>query len=260
MIRTLWIAVVALAATAIGVAQQDAKAFLKQVQQKYRNAKSWDMKVDMTVEMRLGTNSMKQQITSAFAIQRPNRIAAKLSSGGAVTQEFYSDGKTAYLYNPNAKEYIKMPVPADVGSSTAQLLGVVGMLLNFLDQDLDKMGPDTQFQMRGTQTVSGRQAQVVEIRQKRNNSSTVTRIFVGAQDRLVYRVEYTETQRMQSGQGNNAQPMERTTTATATLQYVSFDKPIPASRFQFKPPKDAKEVQPPQQGQPMTPPPPSRGR
>ncbi|MCS7301180.1 MAG: DUF2092 domain-containing protein, partial [Fimbriimonadales bacterium] len=94
--RTVWIAAVALAATATGVAQQDAKSFLKQVQQKYRNAKTWDMKVDMTIEMKMGTNSMKQQITSAFAMQRPNRIAAKVSLGGIPTQEVYSDGKTAY--------------------------------------------------------------------------------------------------------------------------------------------------------------------
>lgn len=203
---------------------------------------------------------MKQQISSTFAMQRPNRIAAKLNSGGNV-QEIYSDGKTAYLYNPNAKEYLKMPVPADVGSSTSQLLGVVGLLLNFLDQDLDKVGQDAQFQMRGTQNVSGRQVQVVEIRQKRNNGSTVTRLFVGVQDRLVYRVEYTETQRMQGGQGANQQPVERTTSASATLQYLSFDRPIPASRFRFTPPKGAREVQPPQMGQSApSPQSPGRGR
>lgn len=257
--RTLWIAAIALASIAMGAAQQDAKAFLKQVQQKYRNAKTWDMKVDMTLEMKIGANSMKQQITSNLAIQRPNRVAAKLNFGGTATREIYSDGKTLYLYEPAANQYAKTTAPTEMGGSTAQLLGAVGMLLSFLDQDLDKVGSDVQFQMRGTATLSGRQVRVVEIRQKLNNGSVVTRVFVGTQDRLVYRVEYSETVRMQGGQGNNAQPVERTVTATATLHYLSFDKPIPASRFQFKPPKDAKEVQLPQAGAPIAPPQPPKG-
>ncbi|MFN3689869.1 MAG: LolA family protein [Fimbriimonadales bacterium] len=258
--RTLWIAAIALASTAIGATQQDAKALLKQVQQKYRNAKTWDMKVDITFEIKIGANAMKQQITSTLAIQRPNRIAAKLSSSGVVLREVYSDGKTVYLYNPSTKQYMKMAAANEIGSSTAQLLGEVGMLLSFLDQDLDKLGADTQFQMRGTETVAGKRVQVVEIRQKLTNGSSVTRVFIGTQDRLVYRVEYTETLRTQSGQGSNAQPLERVTTATANLQYLSFNKPIPASRFQFKPPKDAKEMPPPQLGAPMAPQPPQGGR
>lgn len=254
--RTVWTAVCVLAATALGVAQQDAKAFLKQVQQKYRNAKSWDMQIDMTVEVKMGTNSSRQQVSTALAMQRPNRIAAKVDSGGIRVREIYSDGKTVYAYNPNQKQYQKRPAPPSFEGSTALLLGEAGLLLQFLDQDLDKMPENTQFQMRGTQPMGGKQTQIVEIRQGRGDGSNLTRLFVGTQDRLVYRVEYNETRRVPTGGqggGQSAQQVQFSTTVTATLRYRSFDKPIPASRFRFTPPKDAKELKPPQ-GQPTTPP------
>jgi len=252
--KTLWIAVVVLTATAIGTAQQDAKAFLKQVQQKYRNAKSWEVSIDMTVEMNFGGNSNKQQISSTIAMQRPNRVAAKIgASAFAPPREVYSDGQTVYEYVPSAKQYLKRPAPPDLKGGNARLLGEAGMLMGIADQNLDELGPNAKIQFRGTQTISGKQTRVVEISDSQGNASLNLKLYIGAQDRLIYRVELSQTTRMQGGQGGAQTPQQSTMKITANLRYLSFDKPIPASRFRFTPPKGAKEVQPPQPGQ-MRPP------
>jgi len=177
-------------------------------------------------------------------------------------REVYSDGKTVYIYAPSAKQYMKQAAPPDFKGANVGLLGDAGMLIALLDQDIDAMGQDVKVQFRGTQTIGGKQTRVVEVTEKRGNSTSNLKLYVGVQDRLVYRVEWNWTMRpQQSGQGGGQAQQSITTQVTANIRYISFDKPIPASRFRFTPPKDAKEVQPPQQGQPITPSqPPSRGR
>jgi len=260
--RTLWMAVVIVAATAVGSAQQDAKAFLKQVQQKYRNAKSWEISIDITAELNFGGNSQKQQSSSTIAMQRPNRVAAKVgASGFNPAREVYSDGKTVFVYVPSAKQYMKQPAPSDLKGANAGLLGEAGMLIGIAEQNLDKLGPNAKIQFRGAQTAGGRQMRIVEITDTQGNASVNLKLFIGAQDQLIYRVELNQTVRPQQGsQGGQAQP-QSSMKVVATMRYISFDKPIPAARFRFTPPKGAKEMQPPQQGQPMTPPrSPGRGR
>lgn len=247
--RTLWIAATVLTMTALGAAQQDAKAFLKQVQQKYRNAKAWEVSIDMTVEMNFGRNSNKQQISSTIAMQRPNRVAAKIgASTFAPLREVYSDGKTVYEYVPSAQQYVKRPAPPDLKGGNARLLGEAGMLMGIAEQNLDQLGPNAKIQFRGTQTIAGKQTRVVEITDSQGNSSLNLKLYIGTQDKLIYRVELNQTMRAQGGQGGAQTPQQITTKVTANLRYLSFDKPIPESRFRFTPPKGAKEVQPPQPG------------
>jgi hypothetical protein len=92
----------------------------------------------------------------------------------------------------------------------------------------------------------------VEVSRTRGNATSTVKLYIGAQDRLVYRVELNEVSRPSQQSGQAQQPL--TIRATADIRYLSFDKPIPASRFRFTPPKDAKEIQPPQQALPMNPP------
>lgn len=253
--RILWMAVTVVAVVAGGSAQQDAKAFLKQVQQKYRNAKSWEMSIDITAEISIGGNSQKQQSSSTIAMQRPNRVAAKVgASGFSPAREIYSDGKTVFVYVPSAKQYMKQPAPPDLKGANAGLLGEAGMLMGIADQDLDQLGPNAKIRFRGTQTVGGKQTRIVEITDSQGNASLNLKLFIGTQDRLIYRVELNQTTRpQQGGQGSGQAQPQTSMKVTATMRYISFDKPIPAARFRFTPPKDAKEIQPQQRGQPMTP-------
>lgn len=259
--RIVWIAAGLLTATAMGAAQQDAKAFLKQVQQKYRNAKTWELQIDITVETSFGGNMNRQQVRSTVAMQRPNRVAAKLGATmGMPERELYSDGTNVFVYVPSGKQYIRQPAPQNLSGANLQLLGEAGLLIGLMDQDLDQVGPNAKFQFRGNQTVNGRQTRIVEISNTEGNTTTNIRLFVGTQDQLIHRVELNQTMRGQGGQGGGQQQQSFTTKVTANIRYLSFDKPIPASRFRFTPPKDAKEIKPPQQGQPQGQPPAPRGQ
>lgn len=260
--RNLWIAAGLLAATAVGAAQQDAKAFLKQVQQKYRNAKSWEIQVDITMETSFGGNMNRQQVRSTVAMQRPNRVAAKLGASMMMPErELYSDGRTMFVYVPSGKQYMQQPAPPNFSGNNLQFLGEAGLLIGLMEQDLEQVGANAKFQFRGNQTINGRQTRIVEITTNEGNSTVNVRLFVGTQNQLIYRVELNQTIRAPSGQGGGQrQQQSLTTKATANVRYLSFDRPIPAARFRFTPPKDAKEVKPQQQGQPPAAPQAPRGQ
>lgn len=254
--RIVWVLTGVLAVAAAGMAQQqDAKAFLKRVVQKYRNAKSLELSAEFTIEMSAGANQSKQVIEGTLVMQRPNLVVAKAQSGGMSLGEVYCDGKHIYLYQPAMKQYMKQPAPPNFEKANALQLGVFGALLSALEQDVDKLEPSVKVEFRGTQTVAGKQTRVIEISESRGNRNSTARLFIGVQDLLVYRIEQTEVTRPQQqgtgGQGGPTTPMTRK--ITVNLRYASFNKPIPASRFRFTPPKDAKELKPPQPAAPATP-------
>lgn len=235
---TLWLLPIGLVA-GLAIAQQDAKAYLKQVQQKYRNAKTLDVKVNLVMEFQLGSNTGRQSIEAHIVAQFPNKVYAQIKGGMMGTSEIYSDGKTMYLYQPATKQYLKREAPPSLKGPGAGTLGPIGLLFAWADEDLDKGGTNRKFTFKGTQNLDGTQVRIVEITEKNNNSSGVGRFFVGQKDMLIRRVEFTATSKNpQSGQSMVQK-------VTATIRYNSFNKPVPASRFKFTPPKDAKQMQMP---------------
>ncbi len=235
---------VSIGLVASGFAQQDPKAFLKQVQQKYRNAKTMDMSFTITMEMTIGANMNRQQVTGRTVIQFPNKLYAKISSPGMGDQEIYSDGKTMYLYIPASKQYMKQEAPKDFRGANARFLGMASLLFALMDEDLDRPGSNRKFAFKGNQAVAGKQTRIVEVTETEGNSRATLRLFIGTQDRLIYRVEANQTTQIGGGQGGQ-KPQQLTNKITVAITYAGFDKPVPASRFQFKIPKDAKEIQPP---------------
>lgn len=235
---TLWLLPVGLVVS-MAIAQQDAKAFLKQVQQKYRNAKSLDVKMNMTIEFQAGGNTGRQVVDANVAIQFPNKVSAKMSGGMMGSSEIYSDGKTMYVYMPAMKQFMKREAPASLRGQDAGFLGPVGLLFVLLDEDLDKAGANRKYAFKGTQKIGAISTRIVEIADRENNATTTIRLMISEKDLLIHRVEVNQSlKNPQSGQN-------MTQKITATLKYNSFDKPIPASRFRFTPPKDAKEMQMP---------------
>ncbi len=231
---------------ASGLAQQDAKAFLKQVQQKYRNAKTLDMSFTITIEATIGANMNRQQVTGRTAVQFPNKVHAKISTPMG-EQEIYSDGKTMYLYVPAAKQYMKQDAPTDLRGQNVQFLGTAGLLFSLINEDLDRPGSNRKITFAGNQTAGGKQTRVVEVTDSEGNSRTSVRLFIGTQDRLIYRIEANQTTQIGGGQSGQ-KPQQMSNKLTATITYAGFDKPIPATRFKFNIPKDAKEIKP--QGMP----------
>ncbi|MDW8051528.1 MAG: DUF2092 domain-containing protein [Armatimonadota bacterium] len=261
--RVVWAVVAGLAVTLTGTAQQNAKAFLDKVLQKYRNANSWELSADFTLETTMGANQSRQVIEGTMLFQRPNMAVIKMRSAGMPLGEFYCDGKHAYQYNPTTKQYLKQPAPADLKEANILILGPwFGQLLMALEQDLDKTAQNAKFEFRGTQTIAGKPTRVVEVSETKGNRSSKTRVYVGVRDSLVYRIEQTEVVRpaQQGVSDSQANIPPRTTKIVVNLRYVSFNKRIPVARFRFTPPKDAKEIKLPQPTRPTPAVPPQGNR
>lgn len=242
--RNLIIAIAGVLLLGALLAQQDAKAFLKQVQQKYRNAKTMDVNVNLTIEFQMGSNNGRQVIDAHTVVQFPNRVYARIKGGMMGETEIYSDGKTMYMYNPTTKQYMKREAPPTLKGPGAGILGPVGLLFMLAEEDLDKGGANRKFAFKGTQNLQGKQVRVVEITESGNGGNSTVRLMVGMKDMLIHRVESVETRRGQQ------QGQTMTQKVTVSIKYNSFDKPVPASRFKFTPPKDAKEIQAPTPGAP----------
>ncbi len=249
--------IVAMAAALLisGLPAQDAKAFLKQVQQKYRQMKSMEATVVINFQASGGSTPMKQQARSSLAIQKPNKVAMKSSGGSPMAQqEVYSDGKDLFIYMPAMKQYLKRPAPANFDGPAAGLLGYLGMLLGFANENLDDPNSRAKYVFRGKRTIAGKPTRIVEVTESRQGMSAKIRLFVGEQDKLIYRLEME--QQLQQAAGQQGQPARPSRiTLQADIRYISFNKPIPASRFKFTPPKGTTEMQMPRpSGAPMTPP------
>ncbi|GBC93804.1 Outer-membrane lipoprotein carrier protein [bacterium HR15] len=237
-----------------GLFAQDAKALLKQAQQKYRQMKSMEAAIEMNVEMVRGGNSNKMQFKSTLAMQKPNKLAMKASGSGPFgNQEAYSDGKELIIYLPAMKQYIKQPAPPDFEGPNAAVLGQLGMLLGFANENLDNPNSKARFTLKGKKNINGKLTHLVEVSEKSQSGSSVIRLYVGVNDLLIHRLEMDQRGQMPAGQQGQP-PQQLRMKVEANIRYISFNKPIPANRFKFTPPKDAKPMQMPQPGTPTPPP------
>ncbi len=237
-----------------GLLAQDAKAFLKQVQQKYRQMKSMEASITINAEIQRDSSSIKQQVHSSVAMVKPNKVALKASGDDPMaSREIYSDGKQIIIYLPAMKSYVKREAPPNFeGPAAAATLGEIGMLFSLAEENLDDPNSKAKYAFKGKKTINGKPTRIVEISEKRQNASVLLRLYVGEQDKLIYRLEMNQSfqQAVQQGQP----PQQFSLKASADIRYKSVNKPIPASRFKFTPPKDAKPMQMPQPGTPAPPP------
>jgi outer membrane lipoprotein-sorting protein len=242
------------AALLSGLFAQDAKALLKQSQQKYRQMQSMEATIELKAEMNQGGKTSQIQQKASLVMQRPNKLALK-SSGNMpfATQEVYSDGKELTIYMPAMKQYIKRPAPPNFEGPNAMLLGQLGMLLGFADENLDDPNSKAKYAVKGKKTIAGKTTHIVEVTERQGNNTSVIRLYVGEQDKLIYRLEMDQKGQIPAGQQGQP-PMHVAMKVEADIRYASFNKPISASRFKFTPPKDAKPMQMPQPNAPTPPP------
>jgi len=236
-----------------GLFAQDAKSLLKQSQQKYRQMKSMEASITINAEISQGSNTIKQQLRSTLAMQKPNQLAMKASGNSPMaSREIYSDGKEMIIYLPAMKQYVKRPAPPDFEGPAASTLGELGMLLSFANENLDDPNSKAKYAFKGKKTINGKPMRIIEVSEKQQHASSVIRLYVGEQDKLIYRLEMDQSMQQPAQQGQS--PQRFAMKVEADIRYISFNKPIPASRFKFTPPKDAKPMQIPQQGTPAPPP------
>jgi outer membrane lipoprotein-sorting protein len=237
-----------------GLLAQDAKTLLKQVQQKYRQMQSMEATLELNAEMKQGGNTTRIQQKASLAMQKPNKLAMKSSGNMPLAQqEVYSDGKELTVYIPASKQYVKRPAPPDFEGPNALVLGQFGTLLGFASENLDDPNSKAKYTFKGKKTIAGKPTRIVEVTERQGDNTSLLRLYVGEQDKLVYRVEMDQKMQMPTGQQGQP-PMQIAMKAEVNIRYTSFNKPIPASRFKFTPPKDAKPMQLPQSGTPTPPP------
>jgi len=238
-----------------GLFAQDAKTLLKQSQQKYRQMQSMEASIVINAQITQGNNTVKQQMRSTLALQKPNKLAMKASGDNPMaTREAYSDGKQLIISLPAMKQYLKREAPPDLDAPAAgAAMGELSLLFGFAKENLDDPQSKAKYALKGKKTINGKPTHVIEVTEKQANASQVIRLYVGVQDKLIYRLEMDQQAQMPSNQ--QGQPPQRfAMKIEADIRYLSFNKPIPPSRFKFTPPTDAKPAQRPQPGTPTPPP------
>lgn len=173
-----------------------------------------------------------QTFVSTVQFQRPGRFVVEVKQDGNLMQSYTSDGKTYTTYDAKNKSYLQQEVRADTPLIGGHLTfaGFAGvameprfgeMLEGFVQQNFQKA------QAKGTQKVGTVPCRVVELT---GNGGTMT-FFLGNTDGLVYRMVYKMTG------GSTYEEM---------VTSLQVNPRIPQTAFAFKPPADAKKLDPKQ--------------
>ncbi|MEJ5253486.1 MAG: redoxin family protein [Chthonomonadetes bacterium] len=200
----------------------------KKVMQDIRQAYGKVQSLKGTVQVK----TSGQTFVSTVQFQRPGRFVVEVKQDGNLMQSYTSDGKTYTTYNATDKSYLQQEVRADTPLIGGHLTfaGFTGlameprfgeMLEGYIQQNFQKA------QAKGTQKVGTVPCRVVELT---GNEGTMT-LFLGNTDGLVYRMVYK-----MSGGG----------TYEEMVTSLQVNPRIPQTAFAFKPPADAKKLEPKQ--------------
>lgn len=226
---------------------EDVASIIKKVSDRYLKAKTYQG-VIMTHQSMAGANGpAKVDATQKVFVQIPNHYRFDVSAIGTGAasnasqndHSFVCDGKTLYIYYPNAKQYRKNPAPTDfsmqqvVGSLLPQLdaFSAVGMsegktngqpsITVLMKMQLPKKLPPD---------ISPEQKKQIE---ENLRKSKPVKVIINKSDYSLLEVV------INGGAGKDL---------NIVVSQQSFDKPISPSMFKFTPPAGAKEFIPPKTG------------
>ncbi len=235
-------------ANALPSRAEDAASIVKKVSDRYLNAKSFQG-VIMTHQSMTGANGQAATVdaTQTVYVQLPGKyrfdVKAKGTGGAANASKndhsMISDGKTLSVYYPASKQYIQNLAPKDFSMKQ-----IVGSLLPQLDaftpagvSEGVANGQPTFIVLMKMQMPKNLPAQVTAEQKKQIEDnlrkSKPVKVIVNKRDYSLVEVV------INGGAGKDL---------NIVISQQSFDKPIPASRFQFTPPAGAKLFTPPQTG------------
>lgn len=200
---------------------------MQEVQQAYSKVQS----LKAVVQVKVG----EEIYVSTVQFLRPAQFVVQVKQEGNLVQSYTSDGKTYTIYNPADKSYIQQEVSSDsplIGGhlTFAGFAGLAmepkfgGMLETYIRQNFEKA------QAKGTEKVGATPCRVVELTGKGGTMN----LFLGSKDGLVYRMVY----KMSGG-----------STYEELVTSLQLNPSIPKDVFAFKPPADAKKVEPKQQAE-----------
>jgi peroxiredoxin/outer membrane lipoprotein-sorting protein len=202
----------------------------KQVMQQIRQAYEKVQSLRATVQMKMG-----ETFVASVQFVRPKQFLVQVTQNGKLVQSFISDGTTFTTYNVQQKTYTQQPVPEDkplagghlnfAGFAAIAMEPQFGQILEgFAERSFNKV------QAKGTQKVGTIPCRVVELT---GEGGTMT-LFLGQKDGLVYKMVY----KMSDGD-----------TYEELVTALQLNTPVQKTAFAFKPPADAKKVEPGQQAE-----------
>jgi outer membrane lipoprotein-sorting protein len=231
-------------ATASAPSPDAAKKLLESVAHRYQNAKTLILS-----GMMINTSKSPQQefsVTTRFTLhaQRPNRMRlvmeTTLPEGIKQRQTIVSDGKFTFTEFPQFKQVLKRPLTPEGKVPQQVPFGDVFEVDNLLKRVKEA-------QIVGEETVQGRRAKVVKVT---TDDGTTVRLWIA--DNILWQTQAViEGKRLSSLMGSDpqkpnpfAEAMKQTTmTITVKFERVTFNVPIPASTFTYKPPEGFKVVE-----------------
>ncbi|MGQ9880399.1 MAG: redoxin family protein [Armatimonadota bacterium] len=200
---------------------------MQEIRQAYSKVQSLKAAVQVKAE--------EEVFVSTVQFLRPAQFVVRVKQGGNLVQLYTSDGKTYTVYNPANKSYTQQEVSSDSPLIGGHLTfaGFAGlamepkfgeMLETYIRQNFEKA------QAKGTEKVGATPCRVVELTGKGGTMS----LFLGSKDGLVYRMVY----KMSGG-----------STYEELVTSLQLNPSVPKDVFAFKPPADAKKVEPKQQAE-----------
>ncbi|MGC8784143.1 MAG: LolA family protein, partial [Armatimonadota bacterium] len=202
----------------------------KQVMQQIRQAYDKVQSLRATVQVKMG-----ETFVASVQFLRPKQFSVQVTQNGKLVQSFTSDGATFTTYDAQRKTYTQQPVSKDeplagghlnfAGFAAIAMEPQFGQMLEgFVQKSFNKA------QSKGTQKVGATPCRVVELT---GEEGTMT-LFLGQKDGLVYRMVY----KMADGD-----------TYEELVTALQLNTPVQKTVFAFKPPADAKKVEPRQQAE-----------
>lgn len=203
----------------------------QKLMQDIRQAYSKVQSLKAAVQVKAG----EEVFVSTVQFLRPAQFVVQVKQEGNLVQSYTSDGKTYTIYNPANKSYIQQEVSSDSPLIGGHLTfaGFAGLAMEpkfgetletYIRQNFEKA------QAKGTEKVGATPCRVVELTGKGGTMN----LFLGSKDGLVYRMVY----KMSGG-----------STYEELVTSLQLNPSIPKDVFAFKPPADAKKVEPKQQAE-----------
>jgi outer membrane lipoprotein-sorting protein len=194
-------------------ADEKGDTLLKEVQKATKAYKSLTGVVTTTQTFQ----GSKMSATLKIQLKRPNLYYAEMS-GFMGSQVFASNGKDAYIYMADQKQYMKMKA----SPNGAQVNSIISMA--FFDPSL-KMFGDKERAYGGNETIEGKTYEVLEVKPQEG----LTVRFYVSPEKLITRMKYMG----KAGKDQNFEMQE-------ILSSYKLNALIPEKVFAYVPPKTAK--------------------
>ena len=225
-----------LAAQALAPPLPDAADLLKQSQDAMRKHRTVQFESDMVMDMMMGANPMKMNVTASLAVKNPGkmRVETKMPMG---TSTMISDGETTWMYLSMLKQYTK--VPAARGVQGVLETSGIRMPDPAKSQGKSKTLREEKIEMDGEKHACWVVETTIEKMPLPSGaaiSAAVFHVWIDKNSKMDLKTEMSG--KMQGG----PMPAAIEFRQSINKRGLKLDAEIPDSTFTFNPPADAKEV------------------